>query len=107
MATPFLFKLGAHLYRSDSAGIGFNKAMMEFVFADAQASTTTVVTLSAELLIGAWYIDGLPMPYVADFELPQHWALCFFLALIAEMIAPVLVKGVVGWASNKINKLLS
>lgn len=107
MLIPFGFKLGHHLFMSSRADTTYVKAIAEFVFADAAASTTTVLTFSTELLLGSIYIDRLEMPYVPDVELPLNWALCFFLALISESVAPIVVKTIVGFCEVKLRKMFS
>ena len=102
---PFAFKVGHHLFEADRTQVKFQRALLEFVFADSEASTKTVLTFATEMLMGAVYIDRLEMPYMPAIELPLNWALCFFLALISELVAPFLVGAIVTFAQNKIKKV--
>jgi hypothetical protein len=102
---PLLLKLGHHLFLSSRAETTFLRSMAEFVFADATASTTTVLTFATELLLGAIYINRLALPFVPEIALPLNWALCFFLAMIAESVAPIVVKAVVAFSDQWIKKV--
>jgi len=102
---PLLLKLGHHLFLASRSETTFLRAMAEFVFADATASTTTVLTFSTELLLGSIYINRLALPFIPEISLPLNWALCFFLAMIAESVAPIVVKAVVAFADRWIKKV--
>lgn len=106
MLLPLSFKLGHHLFKADRAEVKFWRAVAEFIFLDPTAAFKTTLNLSAELVLGAIYIDDLPAPYMPSIELPQHWAAVFFVALMAELIVPFAVDGIVEWCKGKIKKLL-
>jgi len=104
MLLPLGFKLGHHLFKTERAQVSFSRAIAEFIFLDPTAAFKTTLNLSAELVLGAIYIDNLPAPYMPAFEMPQHWAAAFFLALMAELIVPLAVDGIVEWCKRKIKK---
>ena len=104
MLLPLGFKLGHHLFKTDRTQVKFSRAIAEFIFLDPSAAFKTTLNLSAELVLGAIYIDQLPAPYMPVFEMPQHWAAAFFLALMAELLVPLAVDGIVEWVKKKIKK---
>lgn len=71
---------------------------LKFFFNDPNAATKTVLTFAGEWLIGAMYVDRLPLPFGDMFEMPQHIALSFFLGAAAEMF---IVPPLIGYFVNK------
>lgn len=104
MAIPFIIKLMNFMLNSTPGQYSFVMNVCRFMFLDAKVATTTFIATTFELLIGAWYIDRLPLPYM-DIVLPMHWGLALFLAAILEVIAPICVKGIISWTVDKVNKL--
>lgn len=107
MAVPFLIKFANFMLNTEPGRYSFTINTLRFMFADAKVATTTFISMTFELLVGAWYIDSLPVPYMPTIELPQHWVMALFLASMLELIAPMVVKGIVEWAGDKINRLRS
>lgn len=105
MAVPFVIKLMNHMLNTVPGQYSFTINLLRFMFLDVKVATTTFISFTLELVFGAWYIDGLPLPYMADFVLPSHWVMALFLAAILEVIAPILVRGLVSWTVDKVNKL--
>ena len=104
MAVPFVIKFANFMLLSDPGRYSFAVNTLRFMFADAKVATTTFISMTFELLVGAWYIDSLPVPYMPTIELPQHWVMALFLAAILEVIAPIVIKGLVAWAVDSMNR---
>lgn len=105
MAIPFVIKFANHMLNTEPGRYSFTINTLRFMFADVKVATTTFISLTLELVIGAWYIDSLPVPYMPTIEMPQHWVVALFLASILEVIAPMIVRAIVEWAGDKINRL--
>lgn len=119
MAVPFLIKYANYMLQETGVIVakvpmtsivikdqrwGVPVATARFLFGDPKVATTTFISFTLELVFGAWYIDGLPLPYMADMVLPQHWVVALFLAAMMEVIAPIIVRGIVSWTVDKVNK---
>src|SRR5690349_14299199 len=78
MAVPFLIKYANYMLQE--TGViqakvpltnivvtgqrwGVPVATLRFLFGDPKVATTTFISFTLELVFGAWYIDGLPLPY--------------------------------------------
>lgn len=81
----------------------FMIATLRFLFGDVQASIKTLTNFAAEWVIGAVFLDKLPVPFAVDvFEMPQHIGLAFFMGLIAEsLIVPPFMNLIVSRFSQK------
>ena len=104
MSVPFGIKFANHMLSTEPGRYSFTINTLRFMFADTKVATTTFIATTLELVVGAWYIDGLPLPYMPE-VMPQHWVLALFIAAMMEMIAPIIVRGIVAWTIDKINKL--
>ena len=105
MMLPFGLKLGHYLFQhTGGTKADFVKALVTFVFGDTTASLKTTLNVSGELVLGAVYIDKLPMPYMSTIDLPLHWAAAFFFALMAELIVPLIVDGIVEWFKSRVKR---
>lgn len=105
MAVPFVIKFANFMLNTEPGRYSFAVNTLRFMFGDVKVATTTFISITFELLVGAWYIDSLPVPYMPTVELPQHWVMALFMAAILELIAPIVVKGIVDWTGDKINRL--
>lgn len=98
VALPYFIKLGNYLLRKTADHtVSLWRIIAEYMVGDVQVATTSVMTLGAEWVLGAIYVDKLPMPFMEVLDLPLHVASCFFLGAIAELIAPLIIRRVVGW----------
>lgn len=98
VALPYAIKMGNYLLRTRvDDKVTLWHAIAEYLFGNVQTSITSVMTVGAEWVLGAIYVDRLPLPFTPTLELPLHVAACFFLGAISELIAPLLIKRVVGW----------
>lgn len=71
----------------------------EYFFADSQSSLTTVTMFGVIWMMGAAYISfggefGLP-------ELPRHQSIAFVLGSLGEVIAPIVIKKLLGMVEKE------
>lgn len=93
---PFVVKYAYYMLQQESENEfgkrSFAILTLKFLFNDQAATMKTLLTVSGEWLIGAMYVDRLPLPFGDVFEMPQHIALSFFLGVIAEgFLVPPLI----------------
>jgi len=105
MAVPFFIKFANFMLLCEPGRYSFSINALRFIFGDAKVATTTFISMTFELLVGAWYIDSLPVPYLPTVELPKHWVMALFLAAILEVISPIVIRGIVAWSADKMNRL--
>lgn len=108
VALPFIIKWANHMLKLDATTplVAFGRviqprwsfvvATLMFLFNDVRVATTTVTTWAAEWVIGAVYVDKLPLPFGPLGALPMHASLSFLLGVIGELIAPLVVKWIIG-----------
>lgn len=94
-----LIKLLRFMHGEVPANVTFKDSLMNYFVGSSATALTSVTVVAFELLLGAIYIDHLPIIFgdtVAG--LPVHPTLAFFLGSLAETLAPLGVK----WISQRI-----
>jgi hypothetical protein len=81
-----------------------SKTKLKLLLNDTTTAITTFISLTLQMLLGAWYIEDLPLRVMGGIQLVKHWAGALFLAAMLEMIAPTIVREVVSRIVDKLKK---
>lgn len=84
---------------------GLPVATLRYLVGDTKTAIITFVAFTWQLILGAWYIDGLPLPYMDKIIITKHWAIAFGVSASLEMALPMCVRGSYSWVGDKINRL--
>lgn len=118
-AVPFLIKYANYMLQESGVIVakipltnlvvkgrqwGLPVATLRFLFGDTKTATTTFIAFTLQLVIGAWYIDDLPLPYIGKVVIEKHWVLALFMSSMLELIGPFIIRGIVSEAVDRINR---
>lgn len=96
MSMMLAIKIGFYLHKTDPFKYSMPTKIAMFFGADPATFSKSVLNILAELAIGSWYVNRLPMPYMALGELPLDSMLSLFFGAASELAAPFFVGKIAG-----------
>lgn len=94
-----LVKMLQFMHSENAVNVTFKASFANYFIGGKATSLSTITILGFEWLLGAVYIDHLPIVFGDTLgNLPTHPALAFLLGSLGEAFAPMGIK----WLSNKI-----
>lgn len=81
-------KLNVH---RKTKNLGWKGEILDFFFGSSEATSTTMLSISSYLVLGAWYTGEVSLSGTPQQLIPIHWTVSLFLGSAMELISPFIV----------------